>query len=61
MKAITDQQKWVLVERMAVEAGVKKYALAKWRSNRCVPGSWAIKFIVASGGKLTAYDFISDS
>ena len=60
MEAITNKPKWELVEQMARQAGVKEYALAKWRL-RGVPGSWAIKFIVASGGKLTAYDFISDS
>ena len=41
---------WDLIEKLAQELGVTKYATAKWRQRKTVPQKWRLSIVLKSGG-----------
>lgn len=43
---------WDLIENIAHELGVTKYATAKWRQRGTVPYKWRLSIVLKSEGKI---------
>ena len=58
MKALSE--KWPVVERVALDMGMKKDTIRKWRERGVIPGAHQIKLINASKRKLAMADFMEE-
>lgn len=45
-----DQINWDLIEKLAQELGLTKYATAKWRQRKSVPHKWRLPIVLKSNG-----------
>jgi hypothetical protein len=51
---------WALIDLIAQRLGVKTEARRKWRQRNSVPHKWRLALILASGGALSANDFLNN-